>query len=219
MSPYPPTPSSPPHSAPTLSADPLDPAIQYAYRHPITVHRTFLNLSGDYLRRRFDTVEAAIKWIDERERERELIEALEGASLNVARTPATVHAATAPPSPPLSPRTQNLLVELEALRETELPVARRNRRASDPVYRFTPQSMAASGRVGGGGGISKRDERKKVVAVRGRVGSHFGAGVATERRTAALWNLVAGGNCAMVEAEEMDEDKVAEDEMEIEEEL
>jgi hypothetical protein len=131
------------------------------------VHRTFLSLTGDFLRRRFDSIEAAVRWIDERDRERELADALAGTSI----------------SSPAGPEdTREMVRELHTLRANDLPPPtpcprERQRRASDPVYKYAPQSMAASG------GIRKEP---RVVAVRGKYGmTHLGV-----RRRDLLYSLV-----------------------------
>jgi len=43
-----------------------------------------LTLSGDFLRKRFESIDDAIAWLDERERERELSELLAGSSITGA---------------------------------------------------------------------------------------------------------------------------------------
>lgn len=180
------------------SADPLPPSIQYLYRHPINVHRTFLTVAGDFLRRRFDSIDAATKWIDERDRERELSDALEATSL----TPPTPSVEITPP-PPQQGSTDDssiaaLVSELQELREKELTpsplVHARARRASDPVFKFAPQSMSVSGVVDRGrvcktptSSPAGGDKKKRVVAVRGKYGmSHLGV-----RRRELLFSLVA----------------------------
>ena len=183
-------------------ADPLPPSVQYLYRHPVNVHRTFLTVSGDFLRRRFDSIEAATKWIDERDRERELSDALEATTLAPSTTVPSSSSSTATPPPAQQGSTDDsdiavLVSELQELREQELapssPVHARARRASDPVFKFAPQSMSVSGVVNGAR-VSKMPsspcggkDRKRVVAVRGKYGmSHLGV-----RRREILYSLVA----------------------------
>ncbi|KAA8911666.1 hypothetical protein FN846DRAFT_935215 [Sphaerosporella brunnea] len=193
-----------------LSAEPLPPQTQYLYRHPINVHRTFLTVTGDFLRRRFDSIEAAVKWIDERDRERELSEALAGTSLSastptVATTTTTTTTTTnaIPPSSSSSSRATEaqvatMVAELATLRASELVTTHsphsRQRRASDPVYKYTSKSGGISKGGGGGGG----GEKKKVVAVRGKYGmSHLGV-----RNREFLYSLVGPGEEASRMAEE-----------------
>ncbi|KAI5856881.1 hypothetical protein BZA05DRAFT_415604 [Tricharina praecox] len=182
-------------------ADPLPASIQYLYRHPINVHRTFLTVTGDFLRRRFDSIDAATKWIDERDRERELSDALEATTLTPSAAPPPTN--TTPPPPQQQGSNDDsdiaaLVSELQELREQELapssPIHARARRASDPVFKFAPQSMSVSGVVDGGR-VSKTPssspsgvkDRKRVVAVRGKYGmSHLGV-----RRRELLYSLVA----------------------------
>jgi hypothetical protein len=163
------------------------------------VHRTFLTVTGDFLRRRFDSIEAAVRWIDERDRERELSEALAGTSISSPEGAAA--------------DTREMVRELHELRANELPPptptpTARQRRASDPVYRWQPQSMAASGGI-------RKDAR--VVAVRGKYAmSHLGV-----RRRELLYSLVAapperGEGSGVRKGKEVVRD---EDGMEIEEEL
>lgn len=166
-------------------AETLPPNTQYLYRHPINVHRTFLTISGDFLRRRFESIEKAIEWIDERDRERELSEALEGTRISTS-TPEPVPAVCCAPSDPRKEEEEALalVTELQELRGKELEGVRRERRASDPVYRYSLQS-SARGKGKAGGGVVKA-EQAKVVAVKGRYGmSHLGV-----RRRELLYSLV-----------------------------
>ena len=87
------------------------------------MHATFLTLSGDFLRRRFDSIDAAAAWIDERDRERELIEQLEGVGLD-------------PKTPAAPPRTR-----ATAPPPTPTPGAPRRRR-SEPVSAWGPAGIA-----------------------------------------------------------------------------
>ncbi|KAI5778013.1 hypothetical protein EDC01DRAFT_791226 [Geopyxis carbonaria] len=165
-----------------LSADPLPAELQYLYRHPINVHRTFLTVSGDFLRRRFDSIDAAVRWIDERDREAEIVEALAGASLDGGGG-GGVQAR--------SRMEEEAGAGKEETAEERLwgGAARRQRRASDPVYRFAPRSMAESGTgaaVGGGGIRKAGSPGAKKTVWRGRYGtSHLGV-----RRRELLYSLV-----------------------------
>ncbi|KAI5817855.1 hypothetical protein BZA77DRAFT_308768 [Pyronema omphalodes] len=97
--------SGPQRGVHLLSSTPLDSSLQYRYRHPINVHRTFLTVSGDFLRRRFDTIEAAIKWIDERDREKELSDRLEAVCMTgVARSSSADTPATPIPATNIQPQ-------------------------------------------------------------------------------------------------------------------
>ncbi|KAH0611850.1 uncharacterized protein H6S33_011115 [Morchella sextelata] len=70
-----------------LSTEPLPPALQYMYRHPINIHSTFLDVTGDFLRRRFDSIEAAQRWIDEMDRSPSLLADQLAASLSLSMKP------------------------------------------------------------------------------------------------------------------------------------
>ncbi|KAF8532819.1 hypothetical protein BDD12DRAFT_810684 [Trichophaea hybrida] len=162
----------------TNSAESLPTNIQYLYRHPINVHHTFLTISGDFLRRRFESIEKAIEWIDERDREREISEALEGTSISTS---------TPDPVPPRKEEEEAmaLVTELQELRGKEIESMRRGRRASDPVYRYSLQSPARGKGKAGGGGVVKA-EQARVVAVKAKYGmSHLGV-----RRRELLYSLV-----------------------------
>jgi hypothetical protein len=107
-----------------------------------------LTLSGDFLRKRFESIDDAIAWLDERERERELSELLAGSSITGATATATTNSDDA-----------------EVGRQER---DKRERRKSDPIWVLrSPLS---------GGGIEKKTpEKGKIVAVRGRYGmSHLG---------------------------------------------
>lgn len=173
------------------------------------MHRTFLTISGDFLRRQFDSIEKAIEWIDERDRESELSEALRGTSLSSppasVSAPPTPFATAVSPSQPLalaallsnpvpsvldSPlgmmefgpeeeeedggeeRTEEgkgkekeavALKELKELRESDRGPLQRGRRASDPVYCYSPLS-AARGTAAAGCRVGKPKQR--LVAAR-----------------------------------------------------
>ncbi|KAF8246555.1 hypothetical protein K440DRAFT_331126 [Wilcoxina mikolae CBS 423.85] len=166
--------SGPQRGVHLLSAESLPTNMQYLYRHPINVHRTFLTISGDFLRRRFESIEKAIEWIDERDREREISEALEGTRISTS---------TPDPVPPRKEEEEAmaLVTELQELRGKELESMRRGRRASDPVYRY---SLQGKGKAGGGGVV--KAEQAKVVAVKAKYGmSHLGV-----RRRELLYSLV-----------------------------
>ncbi|KAH8154664.1 uncharacterized protein LAJ45_01193 [Morchella importuna] len=63
------------------------PSLQYMYRHPINIHSTFLDVTGDFLRRRFDSIEAAQRWIDEMDRSPSLLADQLAASLSLSIKP------------------------------------------------------------------------------------------------------------------------------------
>ena len=160
------------------------------------------------MRRQFESIEKAIEWIDERDRESELSEALQGTSLSsppvsVSASP-TPFATAASPSQPLalaallsnpvpsvlySPpgmvefgreeeedggeegteegkgkeKEAVALKELQELRESDRGPLQRGRRASDPVYCYSPLS-AARGNAAAGCRVGKPKQR--LVAAR-----------------------------------------------------
>ncbi len=133
------------------------------------MHKTFLTVNGDFLRRRFESIDAAIRWIDEMDRERELVESL--ASTSLAEETAVVEVddegLKAPPTTPERPR-----------------------RASEPVYRFSPRMLIADAAVlGRTKGNSDRISKKPTSGWKGKYGMcHLGA-----RRREMIYDLVAGG--------------------------
>lgn len=120
LSPHPRSLLTPPHPP---SSEPLPASLQYLYRHPVNVHPSFLDISGDFLRRRFDSIDAASRWIDEMDALRR-------------HTDVTVAPAT---EEDLASR----LAEALSLSAKPSPSVVRAERRRDPVWRGMPESMWA----------------------------------------------------------------------------
>lgn len=152
--------------------------IQYLYRHPVNVHPSFLTITGDFLRRRFESIEAAVKWIDEYDREMELAKAFENASLQGGEGKGQ------------GKEREDVIAKMErSADKSVLTLASRTGRASDP------SGLAPSVGMDYRKKIEKKRclSEKKVVAVRGM------HGIAGVRRRELLYQLVASNDGDEVE--------------------
>ncbi|TGZ82296.1 hypothetical protein EX30DRAFT_221516 [Ascodesmis nigricans] len=162
--------SGPQRGVHLLSPDPPPRELQYRYRHPINHHPTFLTFSGDFLRRRFDSIDEAVKWIDERDREEELVRSLEDATIGNGKGP--VWRLSPPSSPSSSAALGGELAAAVEGGEVKMELERLPRRDKErkqwkePVFGMRAQ------------GVGKRRweerEKEKVCCVRAKVVEELG---------------------------------------------
>jgi len=186
-------------------SQPFPSSVQYHYHHPIYVHRTSVTVPGDYLCRRFDSIEAATKWIDKFDRN-ELSTALAGeifvpstaapssapssASSAVKQHPAQPGSTDDPDITTVTTALQQLRVQKHAL---PAPSRARARRASDPGSTVAPQRRSASG-VFNVAKVSKSQSSTRVWKDKKRfapVGRKYGVGHLDVKRRELLRSIAA----------------------------